>query len=76
MYRCSGHSATIRGVDWSTDSSILMSNSNDSELLFWNSRTGKQVWGSVCGGVNSHHVHTIRKRNSWQGSGPTPDTLS
>ncbi len=43
LCRCTGHSATVSGIDWSTDSSIIMSNSNDSELLFWNGRTGKQA---------------------------------
>ena len=41
--RCSGHSATVRGIDWNKDSSVIMSNSNDLELLYWNARTGKQV---------------------------------
>jgi len=41
--RCIGHSATVRGIDWSEDSCILMSNSNDYELLFWDARTGKQI---------------------------------
>jgi len=41
--RCTGHSATVRGVDWSLDSSIIMSHSADLELLYWNARTGKQV---------------------------------
>lgn len=40
--RCTGHSASVRGIDWSVDSSIIMSNSNDYELLFWD-RAGKQV---------------------------------
>ena len=44
--RCMGHSATVHGLDWSTCSSILMSHSNDYELLFWNAKTGKQAsWG-------------------------------
>ncbi|GAX82495.1 hypothetical protein CEUSTIGMA_g9922.t1 [Chlamydomonas eustigma] len=43
LCRCHGHSATVRGIDWSTDSSVIMSNSNDLELLFWNARTGKQI---------------------------------
>ena len=51
--RCSGHSATIRSIDWSDDSSLIMSCSNDQELLFWNGRTGKQVWNGVIGmGLN------------------------
>lgn len=44
--RCTGHSSSVRGIDWSIDSSIIMSNSNDYELLFWD-RAGKQV-GPVC----------------------------
>jgi len=46
VQRCTGHSATVRGVDWSKDSSIVMSHSADLELLYWNARTGKQVWKS------------------------------
>mmetsp|Transcript_34365 Transcript_34365/g.76299 ORF Transcript_34365/g.76299 Transcript_34365/m.76299 type:complete len:1172 (-) Transcript_34365:306-3821(-) len=41
--RCTGHSSTVRSVDWSTDSSIVMSTSNDYEILFWNAKTGKQI---------------------------------
>lgn len=41
--RCHGHSATVRGIDWNVDSSVIMSNSNDFELLYWNARTGKQM---------------------------------
>jgi microtubule-associated protein-like 6 len=33
----------VRGIDWSIDSSVIMSNSADLELLYWNARTGKQV---------------------------------
>ncbi|GFR42919.1 hypothetical protein Agub_g3919, partial [Astrephomene gubernaculifera] len=43
VQRCSGHSSTIRGIDWSVDSSVLQSDSADLELLVWNARTGKQI---------------------------------
>ncbi len=36
-------SSTVRGIDWSTDSSILQSDSADMELLVWNARTGGAV---------------------------------
>lgn len=41
--RCTGHSSTVRGLDWSTDSSMIQTASADLELLTWNARTGKQV---------------------------------
>uniref|UniRef100_A0A383VWQ6 EML-like second beta-propeller domain-containing protein n=1 Tax=Tetradesmus obliquus TaxID=3088 RepID=A0A383VWQ6_TETOB len=44
--RCSGHSATVRTIDWSVDSSVLQSNCTAREILYWNPRTGKQVPGS------------------------------
>ncbi|KAJ9506292.1 hypothetical protein QJQ45_013870, partial [Haematococcus lacustris] len=43
MARCSGHSATVRGLDWSTDSSMVQTASADLELLLWNARTAKQI---------------------------------
>ncbi|GIL71077.1 hypothetical protein Vretifemale_1483 [Volvox reticuliferus] len=43
LQRCSGHSSTVRGIDWSTDGSVLQSDSADLELLVWNARTGKQI---------------------------------
>ncbi|KAG2422675.1 hypothetical protein HXX76_015839 [Chlamydomonas incerta] len=43
VQRCTGHSSTVRGIDWSADSSILQSDSADLELLVWNARTGKQI---------------------------------
>lgn len=33
-------SSTVRGIDWSVDSSIVQSDSADMELLVWNARTG------------------------------------
>jgi len=44
--RCSGHSATVRTIDWSTDGSVLQSNCAAREILYWNARTGKQMPGS------------------------------
>jgi hypothetical protein len=39
--RCSGHSATVRTIDWSVDSSVLQSNCAAKEILYWNPRTGE-----------------------------------
>lgn len=39
--RCSGHSATVRTIDWSMDSSVLQSNCAAREILYWNPRTGE-----------------------------------
>eukprot|EP00899_Mesostigma_viride_P025393 jgi/Mesvir1/6038/Mv00777-RA.4 len=36
MGRCSGHSATIKHLDWSADSRVLMSGCAGYELLYWN----------------------------------------
>lgn len=44
MQRCSGHSSTVRGLDWSGDSSLVQTDSADMELLVWSAKTGKQVW--------------------------------
>ncbi|KAG1660169.1 hypothetical protein FOA52_005269 [Chlamydomonas sp. UWO 241] len=41
--RCTGHSATVRGIDWNDDSTFIMSNSNDYEMLYWDARTGAQI---------------------------------
>lgn len=41
--RCVGHSSTVTHIDWSSDSSVLMSNCQAYELLFFDPRTGKQV---------------------------------
>ncbi|KAK3262979.1 hypothetical protein CYMTET_28194, partial [Cymbomonas tetramitiformis] len=41
--RCSGHSATITHLDWSVDSSTIMSNCGAYEVLYWNARDGSQV---------------------------------
>ena len=60
MGRCSGHSATIRAIDWSADSSIIMSNSNDGELLFWTARTAKQV--SDTAGMSMQEPHAVMLR--------------
>jgi microtubule-associated protein-like 6 len=36
--RCSGHSSAVLQIDWSTDGTVLMSNSMDREALFWDIR--------------------------------------
>ena len=41
--RCVGHSSTVTHVDWSTDSSKLMSNDQAYELLYFDAATGKQI---------------------------------
>ncbi|KAK9809912.1 hypothetical protein WJX72_001539 [[Myrmecia] bisecta] len=41
--RCLGHSASVRHLDWSADSSLLQANCAANELLYWNPVTGKQV---------------------------------
>jgi len=33
--KCSGHSSTVRHLDWSTDSRVLQSNDQSYELLYW-----------------------------------------
>ncbi|GLC69071.1 hypothetical protein PLESTF_000783800 [Pleodorina starrii] len=56
--RCSGHSSTVRGIDWSTDGSVLQSDSADLELLVWNARTGKQI--PIPSRDTSFSTHTLR----------------
>jgi len=41
--RCSGHSATVKHIDWSSDSSIIQSNCASYEILYWDARNGKQI---------------------------------
>jgi len=41
--RCSGHSSTVRGLDWSRDGSILQSACSAYETLYWNGRNGRQI---------------------------------
>ena len=41
--RCSGHSATVKHIDWSADSSIIQSNCASYEILYWDARHGKQI---------------------------------
>ena len=43
IHRCDGHSATVSHIDWSADGSILQSNCNAHEILYWNPKTGKQI---------------------------------
>ena len=43
MHRCNGHSATVSHLDWSADGSILQSNCNAHEILYWDPKTGKQI---------------------------------
>lgn len=45
--RCTGHSATVRHLDWSEDSSVIQSNCSAYEILYWNPKTGKQVSSSA-----------------------------
>ena len=40
--KCEGHSAAVRHLDWSEDSSVLSSDGADYELLYWDARTGRQ----------------------------------
>lgn len=44
--RCTGHSANVRGLDWTSDSSIFHTDAADGELLVWDAKKGKQV--SLC----------------------------
>lgn len=41
--RCSGHSSTVRHVDWAADSSVIRTVCSAYEILYFNPRTGKQV---------------------------------
>nr|XP_039259121.1 echinoderm microtubule-associated protein-like 2 isoform X2 [Styela clava] len=41
--KCVGHSSYITHVDWSSDSTMLQSNSGDYEVLYWDARTCKQI---------------------------------
>lgn len=41
--RCVGHSSTVTHIDWAKDSSILMSNDQAYELLYFDPKNGKQV---------------------------------
>ena len=41
--RCSGHSATVKHLDWSADSALLQSADAGYELLYWDASTGRQV---------------------------------
>ncbi|GAX81084.1 hypothetical protein CEUSTIGMA_g8518.t1 [Chlamydomonas eustigma] len=41
--RCIGHSSTVTHFDWSADSSVLQSNDQAYELLYFDPRTGRQV---------------------------------
>ena len=53
--KCLGHSSTVTHLDWAADSSVLQSNDQAYELLYFDPRTGKQVkenqrdtqWASV-----------------------------
>ena len=35
LAKCSGHSSTVKHLDWSTDSRVLQSNDQSYELLYW-----------------------------------------
>ncbi len=41
--RCSGHSSTVRQIDFSVDGSVLQSACAANEILYWNVKTGKQM---------------------------------
>jgi WD40 repeat protein len=41
-------SSTVRGIDWSSDGSMLQSDSADLELLVWNARTGAELRSIPC----------------------------
>ena len=41
--RCLGHSSTVTHLDWSADSSVIQSNDQAYELLYFDPKTGKQV---------------------------------
>ena len=38
-----GHSSYIRHFDWSSDSTVLQSNSGNHELKFWEMPSGKEI---------------------------------
>lgn len=40
LHRCKGHSATVSHIDWELNSRVLQSQSNDYEVLFWNTDRG------------------------------------
>uniref|UniRef100_A0A8C5SZN2 EMAP like 2 n=1 Tax=Laticauda laticaudata TaxID=8630 RepID=A0A8C5SZN2_LATLA len=41
--RCSGHSSFITHLDWAFDSSCLVTNSGDYEILYWDPSTCRQI---------------------------------
>ena len=49
LKRCIGHSATVSHIDWSIDSTLLMSQCNAYELLYWNCDRGAPDEGWAIG---------------------------
>lgn len=47
---CTGHSTTVKSMDFSDDGSVLQSYDSSGELLFWDVSAGKQVDGAGRGG--------------------------
>eukprot|EP00241_Pyramimonas_parkeae_P000789 CAMPEP_0114273362 /NCGR_PEP_ID=MMETSP0058-20121206/29060_1 /TAXON_ID=36894 /ORGANISM="Pyramimonas parkeae, CCMP726" /LENGTH=967 /DNA_ID=CAMNT_0001392819 /DNA_START=317 /DNA_END=3220 /DNA_ORIENTATION=+ len=43
MYQCRGHSSTVTQLDWSQDSSVLMSNDQSYEILCWEAGSGRKT---------------------------------
>jgi hypothetical protein len=43
LHRCGGHSSTVTQLDWAADSSVLMSNDQSYEVLYWDADRGVKV---------------------------------
>lgn len=41
--RCTGHSATVKHLDWRLDSKLLQANCAAYEVLYWDPKTGRQI---------------------------------
>ena len=43
VWQCRGHSSTVTQLDWSADSSVIMTNDQSYDILIWDPHTGKKV---------------------------------
>ena len=77
---CVGHSAAVRHLDWSADSSALVSTAQDGEILYWTAATGKPAATDMrdtrcdCGPDGAHPMeHPIRDKASDGAPDRAPD---
>eukprot|EP00935_MAST-01C_sp_MAST-1C-sp1_P001239 g1239.t1 len=70
VHRCRGHSRPVKHLDWSADSTTLMSNCEGGEVMYWDAArdgSGKPLWSSSASALTSKKNKATAKKAAARG---------